>query len=292
MNFINRFIKKLYNKWSPTTKLFFWIGIFGALAGLGGIYLFFQTNVSGEKILNEVIATKQICKEGIKNCEVEIVREVVYVASDKLEGTCPYTLFGNDLNFTLKEGSFSFWVKLERLDASFFLREDILFGNITRGVVGKIGNGFRYQGLRNVESEKRYVVEYVDYFDQTFLEIAIINNQIINFRIFGKGRKEFSISHDAEELLNGWVHIVASWGNEINLYVNGQESKNKIIIADANFDIPLKNYYFGSSSKKKDCLNGLLDEVGIWSRELDNLSIKKLYNGGKGCTYEDPSCWS
>jgi len=79
-----------------------------------------------------------------------------------------------------------------------------------------------------------------------------------------------------------WQHFVftSTTGGNLTVYVNGTwEKSGEVGAPDFDFSI----IYFGNGGIN-DWLNGTIDEVGIWTRELSPTEISELYNDGIGIT--------
>lgn len=92
--------------------------------------------------------------------------------------------------------------------------------------------------------------------------------------------------YDCGDLTGGWHHMVATYdGSNVKLYIDGDK---KDTIADAS-GITNPNTYFGVGRVEQWGTNhdfdGLIDEVGIWSRALDDDEVTALYNSGNGLPY-------
>jgi hypothetical protein len=79
-----------------------------------------------------------------------------------------------------------------------------------------------------------------------------------------------------------WKHIVgtSSPGNGTKIYINGaldSSNANTTTVNTANMVMG-----FGTST---EYLNGMLDEVCFWNRELTLTEVTQLYAGGNGLTY-------
>ncbi|MFC1576614.1 LamG-like jellyroll fold domain-containing protein, partial [Candidatus Omnitrophota bacterium] len=88
-----------------------------------------------------------------------------------------------------------------------------------------------------------------------------------------------------------WAHVSATYdGTTAKLYVNGTEagSQTKTMTIDANDLSLLIGSSHGSSKGShgetpgEDYLDGVIDEVAIWNRALDENEIQSLYSGGGG----------
>lgn len=87
-----------------------------------------------------------------------------------------------------------------------------------------------------------------------------------------------------------WYHLAFTFlasSGAVKFYKNGsQVSTTQTISAGSIFD-NTANFRVGwSDNGNADTyLNGRVDEVGIWSRELSSSEISQLYNGGAGLSY-------
>jgi hypothetical protein len=88
----------------------------------------------------------------------------------------------------------------------------------------------------------------------------------------------------------GWHHI--AWtgdGSTMKLYIDGsQEGGN--VASTINLNTANRVWYFGVrfGLVETDYYNGLMDEVGVWTRALSSTEVSALYNGGTGIPYEAP----
>lgn len=88
-----------------------------------------------------------------------------------------------------------------------------------------------------------------------------------------------------------WYHIVATYDGSVTtkLYINGSLDTTRTLAAALNVVINAGglivggDYLNGTSVAGFD--NGMIDEVGIWSRALTSTEITQLYNSGAGLQY-------
>jgi hypothetical protein len=94
-----------------------------------------------------------------------------------------------------------------------------------------------------------------------------------------------------DNLTNGdWYHLVGVYDKseitkKLKIYVNGnEESSSNGYNEDVSTDTT--GLTFGVWKEENlNFFNGLLDEVGIWSRALSAAEVKVLYNNSKGLAY-------
>jgi len=87
-----------------------------------------------------------------------------------------------------------------------------------------------------------------------------------------------------------WRHIVGTYGgNRVKLYLDGVElgSNNHTTSIRTNAPAPLS---LGHRPDNTDgYYDGLIDEVGLWERELTSSEVTDIYNSGAGIPYEAAS---
>jgi len=94
-----------------------------------------------------------------------------------------------------------------------------------------------------------------------------------------------------------WHHVVGAYdGNELYIYVNGDEQDKKLIGPIGSNNVPL---YIGcgadpdgnpsSSGPTNGRYKGWIDEVAIWDRDLADDEIDMLYNNGAGMVIDTTS---
>lgn len=89
--------------------------------------------------------------------------------------------------------------------------------------------------------------------------------------------------------LNTWYHIVFTWvsGSSLKFYINGvlQGTDNSPgTIVNTTTDLDIGNTSIGTWSSTTGA-NGVFDELGIWSKELTQTEVTKLYNAGLGLAW-------
>ena len=83
-----------------------------------------------------------------------------------------------------------------------------------------------------------------------------------------------------------FTHVVFTRGatNGIRIYLNG--SADTTTTNDARDVSSAEPFAIGARVDGLDSsYNGMVDEVGVWSRELTSAEVTSLYNGGSGLTY-------
>ncbi len=244
-------LKRLWKE-SPPFK---WTVIIAIILSLSifGIQQY-QRDKDKQSLEDQFSNIEGICSEK-NNCTRNESTIYVLIDEENFEGNCPHVNLEKEANATFREGAISLWTKLNNLD----------------------------------KDNKRVIFDMIDYNDNSFLELYIIKNQIIQLGMHDNLEQDFILSYDYKKPIDEWIFIVATWNTKmINLYING-ESKNSISLNDVDFSTNIKDWYMGSSHKKTFCLNGLLDEVGMW-KTLDKRLINILYNDGEGCAYPFDNC--
>lgn len=81
-----------------------------------------------------------------------------------------------------------------------------------------------------------------------------------------------------------WTHVAATVAGTTNkFYVNGTLVSTNT--ASANIQNNSSTVVFGNESGNAYGWNGLVDEWGIWGKELTAGEVSQLYNGGAGLSY-------
>lgn len=80
---------------------------------------------------------------------------------------------------------------------------------------------------------------------------------------------------------NSFQHFVVTYnGTEIRVYANGQIVLEQVRALNTG-NTPLR---FGVDGGLNPTLDGVVDEVGVWTRALNLSEVQDLYNGGNGIT--------
>jgi len=85
--------------------------------------------------------------------------------------------------------------------------------------------------------------------------------------------------------LNTWIHCAMTYdgAGNVNLYKNGVNvGSSSISWTDGT---GTSSTYLGTYLGTSNYFNGLIDEVGIWDRELTQSEVTELYNSGSGKQY-------
>lgn len=259
--FFGGMLKKLTKnqKWAIGIIIFIVMGVGGWIFLPGG-----ENNFSNAEITikgDGFVGNNNVVNNYYSTCETEQGTcqnntEILIIDLNSLSGNCPNIYAANDDSANFNEGSISLWTQLHDLH----LLED------------------------------RYLVDMVNLDNETFLKIWISENKIVKFYLKDSNAQEYLSSHFLDEEISDWAFIVATWGSgEINLYVDGKR-ESKINLESVSFQENVSGWYFGSSHLQRNCLNGKLDEIGLWDSPLSPEDIQQLYNGGEGCSYPFINC--
>lgn len=116
--------------------------------------------------------------------------------------------------------------------------------------------------------------------------IANMSIRALFFNSAGSVVKDYRTSNNA--LSNGnWTFVCLSWdGTNYNIYINGSaDNAVKTVDNSGTMTNTSRNLYIGVEAGSGNWWNGIIDEVGIWSRALTSDEISTLYNSGNGLTY-------
>lgn len=81
---------------------------------------------------------------------------------------------------------------------------------------------------------------------------------------------------------SAWHHAVVTYdGTTCRLYRNGVLRQSSV----RTYSGAVQPFYLGVRDTLIDYWNGRLDEVGLWSRQLQLSEIQQLYNSGNGLAY-------
>lgn len=86
-----------------------------------------------------------------------------------------------------------------------------------------------------------------------------------------------------------WYHIVGTYdGTTMRIYVDGSEVSTGL--ADTfNIKNGVRDFVIGTDelTSPNSAFDGKIDEIGIWSRALNQSEITQLYNNGTGISYDE-----
>jgi len=88
-----------------------------------------------------------------------------------------------------------------------------------------------------------------------------------------------------------WYHLVITWDGATKtakLYVDGSQSGSDIVgSAVSSIYNGAAPFRMGAIDADQYLIDGMLDEVGVWSRVLTSGEVTSLYNSGTPLAYED-----
>jgi len=159
----------------------------------------------------------------------------------------------NTGQYTSTVGSFACWVKVENLKTSDF----------SPSIVSTIRS--------NADDTGGMVMRY-----------SFVDQKVNWF----KGNSVGGYTASTTALTSGsWFHIVGTWdSSEIKIYVNGTlEGTNSSVSASTTAG----NLTIGSDTvNTARRFDGVIDEVGFWSKVLTSTEVSDLYNSGAGIPYD------
>lgn len=133
--------------------------------------------------------------------------------------------------------------------------------------------------------------------EQFALDLYLNGGTDIHFfgRTYYSGSGKVTIDRDAGNLSTGvWYHVayttsLSGNNNRIRIYKDGVQLGADVTYNQAANFTATANFALGCEGTAGACLNGLLDEWGVWNRELTAAEISTLYNAGVGLTYPSVS---
>jgi len=89
--------------------------------------------------------------------------------------------------------------------------------------------------------------------------------------------------------INAWHHIVMTWthNDKLRYYYDGSEVGTGTSVSGVSINTYNTPFWFGADQGAggRWFLNGVMDEIGYWTRALDATEVASLYNGGAGIQY-------
>jgi len=80
-----------------------------------------------------------------------------------------------------------------------------------------------------------------------------------------------------------WYHVVITYASgTATIYINGASDNSGSLTA---FNASTNGQFIGSDDQASNTFDGIVDEVGYWSRALTSTEVSKLYNSGSGFSY-------
>lgn len=83
-----------------------------------------------------------------------------------------------------------------------------------------------------------------------------------------------------------WYHLVATYdGTTGKIYINGTENKSEASGLTLAYEAGAEVMIGNRDGSTVNWFDGIIDEVGIWSRALSSTEVTELYNSGNGKQY-------
>ncbi len=162
---------------------------------------------------------------------------------------CSNAMWKNDINFTLKEGTLSFFFKPDWLKP----------------------NGISY------------LLDMVDYNNQSILEVFVVNNKTIKLTMWDSNNIESDIGYPKPSL-GDWEQIIITWSGEkgfVKLYINGELVGS--VQTHINFDRAIRTFYVYSSHESNFCSFGGFNRLAMYKKPLNKYEVIHHYDNGAGC---------
>lgn len=112
-------------------------------------------------------------------------------------------------------------------------------------------------------------------------------NDNIYLEVWNGGSVTYAYTGDLNLSTATWYHIVTTFSSgTFKLYINGVDTTWTKVGSDTTATDGNAVFNLGKlSTDGASCFDGLLDEVGIWSRALSSTEVADLYNSGSGLAY-------
>lgn len=117
-------------------------------------------------------------------------------------------------------------------------------------------------------------------------------NDAGTYKVLG-GRSRYGVADDEISVtktltVGTWYNIgITQSGTTINMYIDGAYA-GTVTSSGNGTGSPADQIRLGAWLTGGDWINSALDEFGVWTRNLTELEIKKLYNSGDGLAYPFP----
>ncbi len=112
-------------------------------------------------------------------------------------------------------------------------------------------------------------------------------NDNFYFEAWNGGSNTYAVSGDLNLSTATWYHVVVTYDTgTLVLYLNGSSQTFTKTGSDTTITTNSDPFYLGRlQSDASSYFDGLIDEVGIWSRALTSGEVTTLYNSGNGLDY-------
>ena len=134
--------------------------------------------------------------------------------------------------------------------------------------------------------------KYYDAAQERVFQFRVDSDGKIRLIRFISGGNIQAVSADAIST-GAWYFVVATFDNSVGskIYINGSQNGTTQTTTTNNVNGTNSDVYLGAMENSNvypyidHFLNGIIDEVGIWSRALTSDEITQLYNNGNGLAY-------
>lgn len=111
------------------------------------------------------------------------------------------------------------------------------------------------------------------------LFISLRNSSNVTFKDYSNSSTTFTTG--------SWFHVVVTWdGTDLLGYVNATaQTFTKTTDSAGSQSNSSRVLYLGSTTSATAPYDGIMDEVGLWSRAITSSEVTSLYNGGAGLAY-------
>ena len=119
------------------------------------------------------------------------------------------------------------------------------------------------------------------------IETNINSGQLrsIIFNSAGSNRKDYQ--KNGGLVANTWEFFAMTWdGTTFEMYHDGSNAGiTKAVDLSLSMTATSRTLRIGAELSASNVADGLIDEIGVWTRALTSAEITELYNGGAGLTY-------
>jgi hypothetical protein len=154
-----------------------------------------------------------------------------------------------------------------------------------------LGFWVKFNSLPGVEGEMYFINKYggSSGTDSYLLELYNAGGTL---ELYGVTCADGSTPHAAEQ---SWTPSTATWyyvnmvytasAHTVKFYINGSAISVAIDVTDTSIYNGTAPFVVGAYNNGSNTLDGIMDEIGVWSRVLSETEIYTLYNSGRGLQY-------
>jgi len=121
---------------------------------------------------------------------------------------------------------------------------------------------------------------------ETYVDPTVGNLRLIGFNSSGQNRKDYQFRNGLAA--DTWGHFAVTWdGSTLHFYKDGSTAGvHKQNDGAWPLTATSRNLRVGAETNTGNIADGLIDELGVWTRALTAAEVAELYNSGAGIPYD------